>query len=57
MKNFKRPRDETATRTLWQWEETDWAGLRLCLAQENWEDLLQGETDQQMERFTEEMGA
>ncbi|KAK8394250.1 hypothetical protein O3P69_006441 [Scylla paramamosain] len=50
---FRRPRDESISRTLWQWEKTDWRRLRSCLAQMDWEELLQGDVDLQVEQFTE----
>ncbi|KAK4287373.1 hypothetical protein Pmani_039554 [Petrolisthes manimaculis] len=50
---FKRPRDESITRTLWQWESADWCKLRNSLEQIDWERVLQGDVDQQVEQFTE----
>ncbi|KAK4319484.1 hypothetical protein Pmani_009587 [Petrolisthes manimaculis] len=50
---FKRPRDESITRTLWQWESADWCQLRNSLEQTDWESVLQGDVDQQVEQFTE----
>lgn len=51
--NFERPREECVTRTLWLWEVADWANLRRVLHRRKWECLLQGDVDQQVERFTE----
>ena len=53
--NFRSPREQSTSRTLWQWEDADWAGLRCCLAQTDWEALLQGDVDQRVEKFTEEL--
>ena len=50
---YRRDADESVTRTLWQWEDADWVGLRRCLAEQNWEGLLQGEVSQQVEGVTE----
>ncbi|KAK4317989.1 hypothetical protein Pmani_010946 [Petrolisthes manimaculis] len=50
---FKRPRDESITPTLWQWKSADWCQLRNSLEQTDWESVLQGDVDQQVEQFTE----
>ena len=50
---FRRTRDESSTRTLWQWENANWEQLRRCLATANWASLLQGDVDQQAVRLTE----
>ena len=50
---FKTPRDENSTKTLWAWNDADWAGLRRCLAQQKWEELLKRDVNKQVERFTE----
>ncbi|MPC81366.1 hypothetical protein E2C01_075978 [Portunus trituberculatus] len=50
---FKRTRDESSTRTLWQWEDADWEQLRRFLEATNWASLLQGDVDQQAKRLTE----
>ncbi|KAK4318557.1 hypothetical protein Pmani_010466 [Petrolisthes manimaculis] len=49
---FKRPRDESITPTLWQWESADWCKLRNSLEQTDWESVLQGDVDQQVEWST-----
>ncbi|KAK3869652.1 hypothetical protein Pcinc_025056 [Petrolisthes cinctipes] len=49
---FKRPRDESITRTLWQWESADWCKLRNSLEQTDWESVLQGDVDQQADGTT-----
>ncbi|KAK3857130.1 hypothetical protein Pcinc_036597 [Petrolisthes cinctipes] len=41
---FKRPRDESIPRTLWQWESADWCKLRNSLEQTDWESVLQDPT-------------
>ncbi|MPC86799.1 hypothetical protein E2C01_081635 [Portunus trituberculatus] len=43
---FRRPRDESSTRTLWQWEDANRKQLLLCLATRNSASL-------QAERLTE----
>ncbi|MPC61311.1 hypothetical protein E2C01_055381 [Portunus trituberculatus] len=50
---FRRTKDESSTRTLWQWEDTNWEQLRRCLEKTNWASLSQGDVDQQVERLTE----
>ena len=45
---FKRPRDESYTRTLWKWEAANWREIRA-----DWEEVLYGNTDQQVGRLTE----
>ena len=45
--------DESSTRTLLQWEYTNWEQLRCCQATIDWTNLLQGHMDQQVERLTE----
>ncbi|MPC60294.1 putative RNA-directed DNA polymerase from transposon X-element [Portunus trituberculatus] len=49
---LRRPQDESATRTFWQWEKADWAGFRRHLSKLNCDSLLQGDVDQQDESFT-----
>ena len=46
---FKTPLDGNSTRTLWVWDDADWAGLLRCLAQQNWEELLKGDVNEQVE--------
>ncbi|MPC66707.1 hypothetical protein E2C01_060859 [Portunus trituberculatus] len=56
--SFKRPQEVCVTRTLWQWEDADWEGLRRHLAHMDWDRLLQGDVDRQVELLTEAlMGA
>lgn len=50
---FERPREESYTRTLWKWEKANWGALRASLRSTNWGDVLCGDTDQQVQRFTE----
>lgn len=50
--NFKRPRERSCTRTLWRWEAADWGGLRADLQQKDWEGVLRGDIDYQVEHFT-----
>ena len=49
---YRRPRDESTTRILWQWEDADWEQLRRCLGQTDWAGLLRGDVDQQAELLT-----
>ena len=51
--SFKRPREESVTRTLWQWEDVNWEGLRRYLTQIDWDRLLQGDVDRQVEQVTD----
>jgi len=50
---FRRPREESYTRTLWKWEAANWRALRASLRRTDWEEVLCGNTDQQVRRFTE----
>ncbi|KAG0720260.1 hypothetical protein GWK47_006869 [Chionoecetes opilio] len=51
--HFRRPREESYTRILWKWEAANWDALRAALRRKDWEDVLCGNTDQQVGRFTE----
>ena len=50
---FERPREERHTRTLWRWEKADWGALRASLRATNWSDVLSGDIDEKVQRFTE----
>ena len=50
--HFRRQREEHCTRTLWKWEAANWGAIRATLRRTNWEEVLRGETDQQVERLT-----
>ncbi|KAG0724383.1 hypothetical protein GWK47_040689 [Chionoecetes opilio] len=50
---FRRPREESYTRMLWKWEATNWQALRATLRRTDWDDVLCGNTDQQVWRLTE----
>lgn len=51
--SFKRPREECYTRTLWRWEKANWQAMRASLKTTDWDDVLCGDTDQQVGQFTE----
>ena len=51
--HFRRPREESHTRTLWKWEAANWEAICAFLNAANWEDVLRGDTDQQVGRLTE----
>ena len=50
---FRRPRDESYTRTLWKWEAANWREIRASLRRTDWEEVLYGNTDQQVGRLME----
>ena len=50
---FRRPREESYTRTLWKWEAANWTAMRASLRMTDWEEVLCGNTDQQVEHLTE----
>lgn len=51
--HFKRPREESYTRTLWKWEDARWEPLRADLRATDWEDMLSGNIDEQVARLNE----
>ncbi|XP_045133977.1 uncharacterized protein LOC123517690 [Portunus trituberculatus] len=51
--SFKRPREECYTRTLWRWEKANWQAMRASLKTTDWDEVLCGDTDQQVGQFTE----
>lgn len=50
---FKRPREECTTRTLWRWEAANWQALRSALRGTDWGTVLCGDTDQQVRWLNE----
>lgn len=51
--HFRRPPEESHTRTLWRWEAANWEAMRAALSSTDWEHVLCGDTDEQVERFTQ----
>jgi len=45
--NLKAAREETLSRTIWQWEKADWQGMCDALSEAPWEDILTGTVDRQ----------
>ncbi|KAK8392744.1 hypothetical protein O3P69_014879 [Scylla paramamosain] len=46
---FRTPREESFTRTLWRWEAADWDALRAALKTTDWGDVMYGDANQQVE--------
>ena len=51
--SFEKPREECYTRKLWRWDKANWKAMRACLNTTDWDDVLCGDTDQQVRQFTE----
>ena len=49
---FRKPREESFTRTLWRWEAANWEALRADLKTTVWRDVLSGDVDQQVQRLS-----
>ena len=49
---FRKPREESVTRTLWQWDDANWEAMKRHLAHTDWDRLLQGDVDRQVEQLT-----
>ena len=50
---FRRPTEETTTRTLWRWEAANWDALRAALRNTDWGEVLRGDVNQQVQRLSE----
>ena len=50
--HFRRPREESYTRTLWKWEDANWDAMRSQLKETEWENVLSGDANQQVEGLT-----
>jgi len=49
---LKAAREETLSRTIWQWEKADWQGMCDALSEAPWEDILAGTVDRQTNALT-----
>ena len=49
--HFKRPREESHTRTLWKWEAANWEAMRAALRSMDWDHVLCGDPDEQVEQL------
>ena len=46
-------RDQARTRTIWLWDKANWRGFRKHLQGIDWREILQGEIDEKVKRFTD----
>ncbi|XP_045104363.1 uncharacterized protein LOC123499894 [Portunus trituberculatus] len=50
---FRKPSEESSTRTLWRWEAANWDALRVALRNTDWGEVLRGDVNQQVQRLSE----